>query len=43
MRTKSELRSYQDRIATHLYNHDEALCVARPGGGKTISALTAIE
>ena len=43
MRQKSELRSYQDRIATHLYDHNEALCVARPGGGKTIAALTAIQ
>jgi SNF2 family DNA or RNA helicase len=42
MRTKKELRPYQDRIATHLYEHNEALCVLRPGGGKTVSALTAI-
>ena len=26
-----------------LYEHDEALCVLRPGGGKTIAALTAID
>jgi len=43
MRQKSELRPYQNRIADHLYAHDEALCVVRPGGGKTVSALTAIE
>src|SRR6188768_4173257 len=43
MRQKTELRPYQERIATHLYEHDEALCVLRPGGGKTITALTAIE
>ena len=43
MRLKKELRPYQQRIATHLYENDEALCVVRPGGGKTISALTAIE
>ena len=43
MRQKSELRKYQDRIANHLYANDEAICVARPGGGKTVSALTAIE
>jgi SNF2 family DNA or RNA helicase len=43
MRPKSDLRPYQDRIAAYLYEHDEALCVVRPGGGKTIAALTAIE
>jgi SNF2 family DNA or RNA helicase len=43
MRPKSDLRPYQDRIAGFLYEHDEALCVIRPGGGKTIAALTAIE
>ena len=43
MRQKTELRLYQNRIADHLYAHDEALCVVRPGAGKTISALTAIE
>lgn len=43
MRKKSDLRPYQDRIATALYQNDEKLCVVRPGGGKTISALTAIE
>lgn len=43
MRLKSELRPYQQRIATHLYENDEALCVVRPGGGKTVSALTTIE
>ena len=43
MRQSSELRPYQQRIATHLYDHDEALCVVRPGGGKTVAALTAIE
>src|SRR6516165_7038130 len=42
MRQKSDLRLYQQRITTHLYEHDEALCVVRPGGGKTASALTAI-
>jgi hypothetical protein len=39
---KSDLRPYQNRITTFLYEHDEALCVLRPGFGKTISALTAI-
>ena len=42
MRHLDELRPYQQRIATHLYDHDAALCVLRPGGGKTIAALTAI-
>ena len=42
MRQKSELREYQNRSATHLYEHDEAFCVLRMGGGKTIAALTAI-
>lgn len=43
MRQESELRAYQQRIIKHLYEHDEALCVVRPGGGKTISALTAFK
>jgi hypothetical protein len=43
MRQKSDLRPYQDRIATALYEADAKLCVVRPGGGKTIAALTAIE
>jgi len=42
MRQKNELRTYQNRIVTHLYENDEALCVLRPGGGKTITGLTAI-
>jgi SNF2-related domain len=42
MRPKSDLRPYQDRIATALYENDERLCVVRPGGGKTVAALTAI-
>jgi hypothetical protein len=42
MRQLAELRPYQQRIATHLYEHDAALCVLRPGGGKTAAALTAI-
>jgi hypothetical protein len=42
MRPISDLRPYQQRIATHLYEHDEAMCVLRPGGGKTAAALTAI-
>jgi hypothetical protein len=43
MRNKSELRPYQQRIAGALYENDEKIAVARPGGGKTIAALTAIE
>ena len=43
MRQKKEMRPYQDRIATHLYENDEKICVLRPGGGKTVTALTAIE
>ncbi|HZD63254.1 MAG TPA: DEAD/DEAH box helicase [Xanthobacteraceae bacterium] len=42
MRPASDLRDYQQRIATHLYEQNEAMCVLRPGGGKTIAALTAI-
>jgi len=42
MRPIADLRPYQQRIATHLYEHDEAMCVLRPGGGKTVAALTAI-
>jgi len=43
VRQKKDMRPYQDRLATHLYEHDAALCVVRPGGGKTVTALTAIE
>jgi len=43
MRQKSEMRSYQNRIATALYESDEKIAVARPGGGKTVAALTAIQ
>jgi SNF2 family DNA or RNA helicase len=41
MRQKTELRPYQEDIATFLYEHNEALAVARPGYGKTVAALTA--
>jgi SNF2 family DNA or RNA helicase len=43
MRQQSELRPYQQDITTFLFEHDEALVVARPGYGKTIAALTAIK
>jgi len=39
---QSELRPYQNRIATALYESDEKIVVARPGGGKTVAGLTAI-
>jgi SNF2 family DNA or RNA helicase len=42
MRPQSDLRHYQERIASFLYEHDSAICTARPGFGKTIAALTAI-
>ena len=42
MRQKSDLRAYQQRFATAMYENDELMLVARPGYGKTISALTAI-
>ena len=42
MKPKSDLRPYQQRLATALYENDHKLCVVRPGGGKTVSALTAI-
>jgi SNF2 family DNA or RNA helicase len=43
MRQKTELRPYQNRLVTELYENDHRLCVVRPGGGKTVAALTAIE
>ena len=42
MRQKNELRPYQERIATHLYEHNEAICIGRMGSGKTAATLTAI-
>jgi SNF2-related domain len=42
MRQQSELRPYQQDVIDFLFEHDEALCVIRPGGGKTAAALTAI-
>jgi SNF2 family DNA or RNA helicase len=41
MRQQSEMRPYQDRFATFLYEHDQAFCLGRPGAGKTVGALTA--
>jgi hypothetical protein len=42
VRQKSELRSYQQRVIKHLYEHDEAMAVLKMGAGKTASVLTAI-
>jgi len=43
MRDKSELRGYQNRMIGELYESDERIAVARPGGGKTTTALTAFQ
>jgi hypothetical protein len=43
IRYKSDLRDGQQDIVTALYQNDEKICVLRPGGGKTIAVLTAIE
>lgn len=42
MRRKDELRGYQNRVITHLYEHDVAQLVIGMGGGKTVCSLTAI-
>lgn len=42
MRKKSDMRPYQNRVATHLYEHDAVQAVIPMGGGKTASAQTAI-
>lgn len=42
MRSADELRPYQQRVATYLYESDSALAVVKMGGGKTASTLTAI-
>lgn len=42
MRQRSDLRSYQERVADFLFERHEALAVLRMGAGKTSSALTAI-
>ena len=36
------LRSYQERAATYLYEHDAAFLIAPLGAGKGAAALTAI-
>jgi len=43
MRKKSDLRPYQQRVVSHLYDHDQAMAVLKMGAGKTIATLTAIE
>jgi hypothetical protein len=42
MKRKSDLRAYQERVATQLYEFDNRLVAIRMGGGKTAAALTAI-
>ena len=43
MRNKSELRDYQNRMIGELYEADERIVVARPGGGKTVVGATAYQ
>jgi hypothetical protein len=43
MRQKSELRGYQNRIVSFLYERDEAALVVPMGGGKTVSTATALQ
>jgi SNF2 family DNA or RNA helicase len=43
MRPRSDLRSYQERVITHLYDRDAAMAVLKMGAGKTACALTAIQ
>ncbi len=43
LRPKSALRPYQNRLATKFFEHDGHIAVLPMGGGKTISALTAIQ
>jgi len=40
--TKQMLRPYQQRLITHLYEHDSTLARLPMGAGKTVSTLTAI-
>lgn len=42
MRKKSDLRGYQNRVVTHLYENDAVQVIVGMGGGKTVTALTAI-
>jgi len=43
MHAKSELRSYQNRLVTTLYESTAHLVVVPMGGGKTIAGLTTVE
>src|SRR5262245_3469613 len=43
MLTKSDLRSYQQRTVSWLYERDSAVAVLDLGTGKTAAALTAID
>ena len=43
MHAKSELRSYQNRLVTTLYESNGHLVVVPMGGGKTIAGLTTVE
>lgn len=41
-RPASVMRAAQQRVATHLYEHDEVQAVLKMGGGKTAATMTAI-
>lgn len=43
MRQKAELRGYQNRLVTRLYESTGHVAVLPMGGGKTISTLTAVQ
>jgi len=43
MRPKSALHDYQDRLVTELYGSERLIAVVPMGGGKTASALTAVQ
>jgi superfamily II DNA or RNA helicase len=42
MRTKDQLRPYQNRVVTRFYESTAVLAVLKMGAGKTISALTTL-
>jgi hypothetical protein len=41
--TKNDMRHYQQSGATHIYERNESVIFARPGGGKTVTYLTAAD
>lgn len=43
MRPKSALHDYQDKLVSALYEADRLIAVVPMGGGKTVSALTAVQ